>query len=69
MSVSEVAITFDEDILGLSLANFQLLGDRLPLDLSGAQLDAIDARSYRLRLAGAAALDGNYQLNFLPTPQ
>ncbi len=67
VSVSEVAITFDEDILGLSLANFQLLGDRLPLDLSGAQLDAIDARSYRLRLAGAAALDGNYQLNFLPT--
>ncbi len=66
-SVAEVAISFDEDITGLSLANFQLLNGRLPVDLSAVQLERIDARRYRLNLSAVVGLDGNYQLNFLPS--
>ena len=64
---SNINITFDENVTGVELANFVLLNDRQPVDLAGSSLLTLDARNYQLQLPTFAAIDGNFELIYVPS--
>ncbi|MFT5524521.1 MAG: hypothetical protein ACI9HK_002476, partial [Pirellulaceae bacterium] len=62
VAVGTVSINFDEDVIGVNIADFGLTLGGNVVDISGLTVNAVSASSYNIDLSSVTTADGNYVL-------
>ena len=60
--LGDVTIRFNEDVAGVDIADFSLVRDGVPVDITSLDLSSVDPQTYTFNLSSVTTVEGSYEL-------